>query len=255
MNLLYFDTHTHFEEYGNDAAAIAEAMREKGIGACAVSVKPGDYEQAVQLKENNPYIIPAAGIHPWHAADFSIDWESLEPMFQSCQVIGEIGLDRKWADPSSFSKQIEVFIRQLDLACRYHKPVNLHTSGADQEVLHFLRTSLPPGVLIHWFDGPIKVLYQYLDLGCTISVASDVDTSRRKRSICRSIPQDRLLCETDGPKAIVWGLKRAPCAEDYQPDAIIQIYRRTAAVCGIQPEKWEEFCRQVTKNAMNVFKI
>ena len=255
MNLLYFDAHMHFEEYGDNATATAVTMGEKGIGACAVSVRPTDYKQISQLSKENSCIIPAMGIHPWHAAKFAGDWDALEQDYKNCRVIGEIGLDKKWTDPNTFRIQQEVFHCQLEFACRYQKPVNVHTSGADQEVLQMLRSSLPPGVVIHWFDGPMKFLYQYLDLGCYMSVASDVNSSRRKRRICRGIPKERLLCETDGAKAIAWGLKRAVSSEDYLPDAIIRIYEATATACGIQPNNWEEFYSQVTQNARDAFRI
>ena len=194
-------------------------------------------------------------MHPWYAAKFDGNWDALEPSYKSCRAIGEIGLDKRWAEPKTFSKQQEIFSRQLDYANRFQKPVNMHTSGADQEVLHFLRSSLPPRILIHWFDGPMSVLHQYLDLGCYISVASDVNISRRKRRICHGIPKTRLLCETDGVKAIAWGKKRACSPEDYLPDAILRIYEETAAAYGIQPQKQEEFWKQVTQNARDIFKL
>lgn len=252
MSLLYFDAHTHFEEYGDEAPSVAEAMREMGIGACAVSVRLRDYDSLLQLAAINPFIIPAAGIHPMYITEETENVSLLEKTWKACSVIGEIGLDKKWSDPKTFSAQLKLFDRQLDIACRYHKPVNLHTSGADAEVLRFLRIYRPSGVLIHWFDGPADVLHQYLDLGCYVSVASDVNSSRRKRRLCRSIPEDRLLCETDGPKAIAWGLKRPPCTEDYNPDSIIRIYRAAATVREVPVWRQEAFFSRITQNAVDL---
>ena len=255
MRLRYFDAHTHFDGYGDNAAATAAAMRGTGIGACAVSVGQEGCLSAEPLQKINPYIIFAAGVHPWHAAEGEIDWQAMDALFQRCQVVGEIGLDKKWAEPDSFHAQMEVFVRQLEFACRYQKPANLHTSGADLEVINLLRAYSPPGVLIHWFDGPMQFLFQYLDLGCYVSVAADVDITEEKRQICKAIPTGRLLCETDGPRAIAWALNRAVCDEDYKPDAILRIYEKAAIVRGIQKNQYEKFCRQVTQNAIECFNI
>lgn len=58
-------------------------------------------------------------------------------------AIGETGLDyyRKFGDKNS---QIELFIRQLELAAQYDLPVIIHNREAGADVLDILKNKLPP---------------------------------------------------------------------------------------------------------------
>ena len=106
------------------------------------------------LKENytklqtrkNKRIWISAGIHPWKA-DVTV-WEEMKVALREAEVIGEIGLDSVWCHVD-MKIQKTVFLRQLELARDFQKPVILHTKGMEKEILEMIQ-KFPNRYLVHW---------------------------------------------------------------------------------------------------------
>lgn len=86
-------------------------------------------------------------------------------------ALGEIGLDfnRNFSPPEV---QLEVFEKQVQLACRIKMPVFLHERDAHEEMINVLmkyQDKLPPSVL-HCFTGTVSQAKAYVDLGLYIGL-------------------------------------------------------------------------------------
>ncbi len=88
--------------------------------------------------------------------------------------MGECGLDfnRNFSPPET---QLEVFEKQLQLACDLQKPLFLHEREAHTEMVRLLelyRERLP-GCVIHCFTGSKAEAQKYLDMGCYIGLTGE----------------------------------------------------------------------------------
>ncbi|MCL4128499.1 UNVERIFIED_CONTAM: hypothetical protein GTU68_037758 [Idotea baltica] len=124
---------------------------------------------------------------------------------QEVVAIGECGLDfnRNFSPPDV---QLEVFEKQVQLACEMKKPLFIHEREAHSELMSILKrhkNKLPP-VVIHCFTGDSGQAKAYLDFGCYIGLTGYVWKDKSEdgvRKILESgvVPLDRLMVETDSP--------------------------------------------------------
>lgn len=86
-----------------------------------------------------------------------------------------------------------------------HTLANIHTKGAEKDVLAILkyyRTQDP--LIIHWYSGPLDLVDDFLDLGCFFTISVDAGYSPLTTQLIHHLPIDRILTETDGPSSLEW---------------------------------------------------
>lgn len=160
---------------------------------------------------NLPGAVISAGIHPWKAD--RTPWDAMEPILRQAPVIGEIGLDNVWCTVD-LDVQRTVFTRQLAFAQQQGKPVILHTKGMEREILDTIRR-YPNRYLVHWYACP-HGLKDYIDLGCWFTVGPDAARDPDVARLAQTVPQGRLLIESDGLDGIAWGQHTTLSPADYQ---------------------------------------
>lgn len=131
------------------------------------------------------------------------DWEV---SIQKADFLGEIGLDYYWAkDASAYPRQRKIFQAFMAYAYTTHTLANIHTKGAEKDVLAILkyyRTQDP--LIIHWYSGPLDLVDDFLDLGCFFTISVDAGYSPLTTQLIHHLPIDRILTETDGPSSLEW---------------------------------------------------
>ena len=146
----------------------------------------------------------AVGVSPSEVANLPRGWEEkIEEgaAFPRIAAIGEIGLDyyRKFGNKNS---QIELFIRQLEIAERLGRPVIIHNREAGRDVLEILKEKLPArGGVLHCYSEGWAYAQEALKLNLYISFAGNV-TYRNARNLhetAKNMPLDRMLVETESP--------------------------------------------------------
>ena len=212
------DAHTHISLAQQEQAT---ELAQRGVWQLVTATHPEECARVFDLAKTSQRIIPTCGLHPWHAADFNP--RVLEDCLQKVPIVGEIGLDTVWTDVP-LDVQLKAFLCQLQLAVTLGKPVVLHTKGAEAEVLHWLSRYLPPKVVVHWYSGEAKYLPSYIELGCYFTLGPDVHTNQTVQAVCRQVPLDRLLTETDGTEAVAWAL-----GEPYTLAVVPQVLLNTLA--------------------------
>lgn len=191
-----FDAHNHIH-----SLSPAENT-DCPFDCCSAALFPTDWaglEQFKKMQNGVHLVVPAFGTHPWHALQ---GCEGLEEFLfrhpEAC--IGETGLcGLKKEIPHEIQKS--VFRRQLELAVQLNRPVIVHGARAWAPVLKELRRCPPPAFLLHAFSASAEVFRDALKLGAFFSVSGTVlnEASVKVREICRLIPDNRLLLETDAP--------------------------------------------------------
>ncbi|MGA0369901.1 MAG: TatD family hydrolase [Kiritimatiellia bacterium] len=210
---MYFDSHFHLDHF-----ALKESVPEMLDNARAADVSGmlaiGGSDPANQLA------FETATRHPdrlWCSAGYDRDlapgWDGeisrLRPLLAEPKVVavGECGLDY-FHKSGSPEEQRKLFQSMLDLACEYRKPVVVHSREADTDTLEMLeafsRNWPEPDrccAVLHCFTGSQEFANKLLDLNLMISFSGIVTFSNAAalREVAATIPEDRLLIETDSP--------------------------------------------------------
>ncbi len=220
-------------------------------------VDPEGWAQQNRLARHN--VLVAWGLHPWAVADKPQECNHrlhlLESLLNNPPVgvsaLGETGLDHgQRIDPSTFALQAEAFRIQIRLARQHNLPLVLHIVSAHQDALKILRSeTLPdnPG-MVHAFNGNAELASQYLKLGLHISFCGTVvDPKRRKiRKAAATIPEERLLVETDSPDQTP--ITRLPVPNE--PAFLIDVI---SAIADIRRDPATHVAKTTSRNAARLF--
>lgn len=169
-----------------------------------------EYEQLHSWVKPSYGIEISAGIHPWHVDQ--IDFDTMLPILQKVNIIGEIGLDNVWCEVD-YDKQYEVLERQLAFAAQNHKPVILHVKGLEKELLPLLH-HYNNQYLVHWYSCE-AYLDDFIDCDCYFSVGPSINSDRAVQQVAKQVPLNRLLLESDGLSALSWCEKRPISIHEY----------------------------------------
>lgn len=206
----YFDTHAHIGLISEDPIEQLLSLREArqaGIkGVMSICNNPGDFFKLYETLSPSPIAYFAIGVSPSEVRHPGADWESLvEKAVQRERVValGEIGLDyyKKFGNKTA---QIELFVRQLELADYYDLPVIIHNREAGKDILDILKTKMPArGGVFHCFSGSLEEARRALDTheNLYISFAGNVTygTARQLQAVAREIEFDRIVIESESP--------------------------------------------------------
>lgn len=229
------DAHAHMDWY-TDALKDALAQIEKhGILTLSVAMDVPSFLKTKEIARSSSHIIPTFGIHPWEAARYADRLDQLAGYLKDTPVIGEAGLDFRYVkDTGLYPGQMKVFEYQCMWAQRLSKPMNLHTAGAEREVLEMLQRFGIGGSIIHWYSGPAGLVESYLSAGCYFTLGVDVLNPRKSQRIAEILPVERILLETDNPDGYRWLAN-----ETGMPDLLLKILEKVSEAKGMTPVELE----------------
>jgi TatD DNase family protein len=206
----YIDAHNHLQDPRlGDAAPVIAAMRAAGVSRCVVNAtREEDWAAVASLALAHPdFVIPAFGIHPWHAHLAADGWQArlvglLETHLQA--GIGECGLDQ-WISSPSIAIQMSVFLDQIRIARRMNRALSLHCLKAWEPLFGaFAEVTPPRRFLMHSFGGSIETARRLIPYGAYFSCSGYFLHVRKAKAIeaFKQLPADRILLETDAPDMV-----------------------------------------------------
>lgn len=241
------DAHTHIDQYGNDLPKAVQQIQNLSIHTLAVSMDIPSYRETQRIAKSEPLIIPSFGVHPWKAPEYINRLDDLREPLEEAVAIGEIGLCHRFVDDESeYPAQRTVFNYFLDKAEETGKLINLHTSGAEAEIMESLKTRNLPAIIVHWYSGPMKYIRNYLECGAYFTIGVEVLQSKKIQNLAAGLPLDRILTETDNPGGWKW-LK----GETGYPDLITSVETKIAEIKNISRDR---FSGRVASNFKRVLK-
>ncbi len=203
-----FDTHAHIglitEDPIEQLLVVQEAKQEDVAAVVSICNNLRDFATVYQNLKTEQHVYHSIGVSPSEVSHPGDDWEArLAEGTQRERVvaIGEIGLDyyHKYGDRDS---QVELFIRQLDLAQRLNLPVVIHNREAGHDILEILKERLPErGGILHCYSEDADYARKALELNLYISFAGNV-TYRNARNLhetAKQMPLERMLIESEAP--------------------------------------------------------
>ena len=204
------DSHCHLDcidlsEFDNNFDNLIQQTLDAGVEhMLCVSINLKQYPAMLEKVRNYPMISVSVGMHPMadETDDFSIDYLTQLATDEKVVAIGETGLDYYYHKDDPDWQQ-ERFRAHINVANKVDKPVIIHTRDASDDTLDILREENAEkcGGVIHCFTETQDFADQALEMGFMISM-SGIVTFRNAdalREVARSIPDDKLLIETDSP--------------------------------------------------------
>ena len=227
---MLIDAHAHLDKYEGSLESALDEIQAQQIFTVAVSMDPASYQRNLEIRHTCELVLPTFGIHPKRAAEYAGRLEELGPWIERTPAIGEIGLDFRWVeDASQYPSQKKVLEYFLAAAREQKKIVNLHTKGAEKEILNLLDRYEIQRAIVHWYSGPLDILRELMDFGASFTVGVEVLYSDHIRAITKELPLNQLLTETDNPGGLKWltGKPGMPAVLNEVIQAIAQVKETT----------------------------
>ena len=198
------DAHTHVDRFELvDEQALGSALTEiteHRILTISNSMDLPSYKRNLEISEMCDLVVPTFGVHPWNAPENAGRLDDLREAIEQSPMLGEIGLDHHFVqDTSAYPAQGTVFEFLLGAARERDKIVNLHTKGAEREVLDLLDRYDIRRAIVHWYSGPLDIFREMVARGVYFTVGIEVLYSEHVQMIAQEIPSKQLLTETDNP--------------------------------------------------------
>ena len=202
----YVDSHAHIlsEEFQADLSEVEQRAADAGVEKILlVTTSASEAYRGMEFCGKNPerYAL-AYGIHPEDAdlADEKV-WDEFVRIAHDERIaaIGEIGLDFYWRKDNR-DKQIDLFIRQIEIAKEVNKPILVHSRDAIQDTYDIMKEHRCRGVM-HCYSGSPEMALEFTKLGYLLAFggALTFKNSKRAKESASAIKQEYLLTETDCP--------------------------------------------------------
>ena len=257
MPLRLVDTHCHLDDprfHGDlptvlDRAAAAGIVRIYGIGTDLASSRA-----ALAMAKHHASLAAVVGLHPNSIAEAAPgDWDAIVELARLPDVvgIGESGLDRHW-DKTPFPMQEDYFARHLALARACEKPIVIHNREADADTVRILRDDFerrgPIRGILHSCAADAATVESCLAMGLHISFSGMLTYKNADaiRAIAATVPDDRLLIETDAPYLSPLPVR----GRRNEPAFVAHTAARLAAIRGIAVEALGDL---TSRNALELF--
>ncbi|HGO8254818.1 TPA: TatD family hydrolase [Neisseria meningitidis] len=209
----FTDTHCHLADAAlrENLPHILTAARKVGVKRFIVPATcPQDWQSVAELSEmpsEHGQIRIALGIHPWFSDGIAErDCVRLEAMLARYPQawVGEIGLDfyDKTQTPPQRERQIQVFVRQLEIAQTLRRRVIIHNLKATADIAAAVKqTGFAQGGIVHAFSGSAEEARVLTKLGFKIGIGSLLlnPNARKVRDTLKALNDGDFVLETDSP--------------------------------------------------------
>ncbi|GAB4534214.1 MAG: TatD family hydrolase [Anaerolineae bacterium] len=244
---MLIDTHAHLDRYPEESLGAAlEEIRDIPIFTISTSMDLPSYQRNREIAEGCEWALPTCGVHPWNAPEYADRLEELRPWIEGSPMLGEIGLDFHWVeDPACYPAQRQVLEFFLRAAQEQGKIVNLHTKGAEAEILELLDRYHIRRAVVHWYSGPLDIFREMLGRGFFFTIGVEVSHSSHIQTLAREVPLAQMLTETDNPGGLKW-----LTGEMGMPHHLEGVIQTIADLKGSSPEMIRQ---TVHRNLLNLF--
>ena len=204
------DSHCHLDcidlaEFDNKFDNLIKHTLDAGVEhMLCVSINLKEYPKMLEKVRAYPTISVSAGMHPMadETDEFSIEYLTQLATDDKVVAIGETGLDYYYHKGDPVWQQ-ERFRAHIQVANKVDKPVIIHTRDAASDTLDILREENAEkcGGVIHCFTETQEFAEHAMEMGFMISISGIVTFKNADalRKVAESIPDDKLLIETDSP--------------------------------------------------------
>jgi TatD DNase family protein len=205
------DTHIHLDDsrYRDDLDEVLSRARKGGVERFIIPGADADtLERAIEISEKYDDVYFSVGIHPYDIDGFDEKIFDKYIHHEKCVAVGECGLDYFRLEGSDEEKELEkqrqkdVFIKQINIAKKYQKPLIVHIRDASVDSKNILieQNADEVGGVLHCFNADEQLLSLsqkgfYFGIGGVLTFKN----AKKLVNVLPKIPYEKLLIETDGP--------------------------------------------------------
>jgi TatD DNase family protein len=254
MTLVDSHCHLNYEGLADRQEEVLAAARARGVkGFLNISTRQKEWGEVVGAAERYPDVWASIGVHP-HEADAHPDLGAAALVEAAAHprviAIGECGLDYYY-DKSDRAAQRERFGAHIEAARQTGLPLVVHTRVAVDDTAEILTREFGNGGVsgvLHCFTGSAELARTALDLGFYISISGIVTfkNARDLQEVAKTIPQDRLLVETDSPFLAPVPHRGQTCEPAFVADT-------AAFLSDLRNEPLDELAAATTSNFFRLF--
>lgn len=255
MNI--FDSHAHLglisEDQIEQLYAVKEASHRGVVRIVSINGSPRSFRDVYKNLKMETNVYHAIGIAPSEVTRQEDDWEAeVIALTEQERVVavGETGLDyfRKFG---SKKEQVELFIKQLEIAEQVELPVVIHNRGAGSDVVKILRQRIPPkGAVLHCYSEDWKFAQSVFDLPVYISFAGNVTykNARNLHETAALMPLEKMLVESESPFM-------SPAAYRGKRNRPVYLTEVISFIAELRDEKIETIAETLYRNTCTFFNI
>ena len=254
---MIIDSHCHLEYepmISNLKEVIDRATKNNVKFFLSISTTDKSFDSILQIIENHKNVYGTYGIHPHETKNYQTlsSAHIIKKIKLNKKIIGigESGLDFYY-EHSDPVVQKKIFIEHIKAAQTLNLPLIVHTRSAEIDTYDILKSEKKNGdlkVLIHCFTGTKAFAHKLIDIGCYVS-ASGVVTFKKSKDLAEtflSLPNDRILVETDSPYLSPEPLR----GRSNEPSHIIHTVNFLA---NLKKINYDEFSKITSLNFFNLF--
>jgi len=222
---------------------LSEAYRSGVKNIVAVSINMDSYKRTRKIRSDKVRVYPSVGIHPWEALAHSHEIDSALEEVRTSKFVGEIGLDHYFTGAREHEAQFKVFDAFLQACDGTQKILNIHSVGAEKQILKLLQKYNLRRVNMHWYDPidrmkPLELVSDFIELGCFMSIPPAVVSGRSLRKLVRLVPMENLLTETDTHPNVKYGEVQSA------PKMVATVVSEIGKIKGVRKEEVEKAVSQ-----------
>lgn len=257
---MLYDSHCHIHmlpDYPACVGSTLAAAESNGVHwLLNVATLLEDLPELMKLAEHEPVYI-SIGVHPnehpgvQYSKDILVESALSHPKLIA---IGETGLDyyRQDDEAQDLSWQRERFITHIAAAKEVNKPLIIHSRHAREDTIALMKqeNATQVGGVMHCFTEDWDMAQKAMDLGFYISFSGIVTFKNaiELQEVCKKVPLDRILIETDCPYL-------APVPFRGKPNQPAYVKHTAEFIAQLRGLPFEEFAEATTSNFKRLFKL
>ncbi len=256
--LKYFDIHSHlnFHDYDLNREAVMERLALSETGTIVVGTDLESSKWAVEIAEKYENVYACIGVHPVDDPTRIFDKKLFVDLVKHPKIVavGECGLDffhnKKEID---FERQKSEFLKHIEFALEYDKPIMIHSRDAYDEVLEILEPLKKEyGERLrgnsHFFTGSLEQAKRYWAIGFTTSFTGVITFTHDYDEVIKNTPLNMIMSETDAP----WVAPVPYRGKRNEPSFVVEVVKKIAEIRG---EDLETVQKALVENACRAYKI
>ena len=250
------DSHCHldYEGLAEDLPAMLQRCDDAGVGLMlSISSRVKNFPGLLAIAEKYENVFCTVGTHPHNAhEELDITTAELVKLTHHAKVvgIGEVGLDYHY-DNSPREAQMHGFRSHIAAARETGLPLVIHTREAEDDTIRVLEDEMGKGAfkaLLHCFTSKQYLAERAVALGVTVSFSGILTYKSAEdiRATAKSLPEDRLLVETDAPFLAPLPYR----GKSNEPSYVVKTLETLAKTRGVSSD---EMAKITSDNFFNLF--